>query len=221
MVHLARSDSDGGPPDDQQSFFGGPAWTLDPLSGQYYFHLFDRKQPDLNWENPEMRAEIWAMMNRWFDRGIAGFRMDVIDLIGKDVDAEITADGPKLHDHIREMHGETLAGRDVVTVGEAWSANLDNALLYTGRDRGELSMVFQFAHVTEGWDPAFGKWRARPRDLVGLKRVFNAWQQARLTTAGTACSGQTTTCRAPSRNTATIPQNGGCARPRRWPPCST
>ena len=171
-------DGDGGPPDDQQSFFGGPAWTLDPLTGQYYYHLFDPKQPDLNWENPDMRAEIWAMMNRWFDRGIAGFRMDVIDLIGKVVDAEITADGPRLHAYIQELHRETLAGRDVVTVGEAWSANLDNALLYTGRDRGELSMVFQFSHVTQGWDPEFGKWRVRARDLVGLKRVFNAWQLA-------------------------------------------
>ena len=171
-------DSDGGPPDDQQSFFGGPAWTLDPLTGQYYYHLFDPKQPDLNWENPDMRAAIWAMMNRWLDRGIAGFRMDVIDLIGKEVDAGITADGPRLHAYLQEMHRETLGARDVVTVGEAWSANLDNALLYTGRDRGELSMVFQFSHVTQGWDPEFGKWRVRPRDLVGLKRVFNAWQMA-------------------------------------------
>ncbi len=171
-------DSDGGPPDDQQSLFGGPAWTLDPITGQYYFHLFDPKQPDLNWQNPEMRAAIWAMMNRWFERGIAGFRMDVIDLIGKDVDAEITANGPHLHAYIQEMHRETLAGRDVVTVGETWSATPADALLYTGRDRGELSMVFQFAHVLEGWDPEFGKWRARPRDLVGLKRVFNTWQAA-------------------------------------------
>ncbi|MCB1338338.1 MAG: alpha-glucosidase [Maritimibacter sp.] len=171
-------DSDGGPPDETQSLFGGPAWTLDPVTGQYYLHLFDRKQPDLNWENPALRAEIWAMMNRWFDRGTAGFRMDVIDLIGKDIDAGIIADGPRLHEYIREMHRETLRGRDVVTVGEAWSARPDNALLYTGRDRGELSMVFQFSHVVEGWDAEFGKWRARPRDLVALKRVFNAWQAA-------------------------------------------
>ena len=171
-------DSDGGPPDDLQSIFGGPAWTLDAVTGQYYFHLFDRRQPDLNWANPEVRAEIWAMMNRWFDRGIAGFRMDVIDLIGKDIDAEITTDGPRLHEYIQEMHRETLVGRDVVTVGEAWSATLDNALDYTGADRGELSMIFQFAHVLEGWDAEFGKWRKRPRDLVALKRVFNAWQLA-------------------------------------------
>lgn len=171
-------DTDGGPPDDLESNFGGPAWTLDHTTGQYYLHLFDRKQPDLNWANPEVRAEIWAMMNRWFERGIAGFRMDVIDLIGKDIDAGITTNGPKLHDYLQEMHRETLAGHDVVTVGEAWSAGPDDALLYTGRDRGELSMVFQFSHVMQGWDPDFDKWKARPRDLVGLKRVFSTWQQA-------------------------------------------
>lgn len=169
---------DGGPPNDLQSNFGGPAWSFDDTTGQYYLHLFNRKQPDLNWANPEMRAAIWAMMNRWFARGIAGFRMDVIDLIGKDIDAGITTNGPHLHGYIQEMHRETLAGRDVVAVGEAWSAGPAEALLYTGRDRGELSMVFQFAHVLAGWDPEFGKWRARPRDLVALKRVFNAWQAA-------------------------------------------
>ncbi len=169
---------DGGLPNDLQSLFGGPAWEFDAATGQYYLHFFDRKQPDLNWENPELRAAVYEMMNWWFDRGIAGFRMDVIDLIGKQPDQGIVADGPRLHDYIQEMHRETLAGRDVVTVGEAWSATLDNALLYTGRDRDELSMVFQFSHVTAGWDERFGKWRDLPRDLVGLKRVFNAWQGA-------------------------------------------
>ncbi len=170
--------ADGGPPTDLKSIFGGSAWAWDEDGGQYYLHLFDRSQPDLNWANPRLRAEIYAMMNWWLDRGIAGFRMDVIDLIGKDVDHAIIADGPKLHDYLQEMHRETLAGRDVVTVGEAWSARPETARLYCGRDRGELSMVFQFAHVTEGWDATFGKWRDRPRDLVALKRVFNDWQRA-------------------------------------------
>ncbi|MEJ2017875.1 MAG: alpha-glucosidase [Maritimibacter sp.] len=169
---------DGGLPNDLQSLFGGPAWEFDAATGQYYLHFFDRKQPDLNWENPDLRAAVYEMMNWWFDRGIAGFRMDVIDLIGKQPDQGIVADGPRLHDYIQEMHRETLAGRDVVTVGEAWSATLDNALLYTGRDRDELSMVFQFSHVTAGWDETFGKWRDLPCDLVELKRVFNAWQEA-------------------------------------------
>lgn len=169
---------DGGPPNDLQSFFGGPAWTLDKASGQYYLHLFDRKQPDLNWQNPELRQAVYRMMNWWLDRGIAGFRMDVIDLIGKEPDKGITADGPKLHDYIREMHEAALKGRNVVTVGEAWSATPESALLYSGRHSGELSMVFQFAHVVEQWDPVHGKWKPKPLDLVALKRVLNRWQEA-------------------------------------------
>jgi oligo-1,6-glucosidase len=168
---------DGGPPNELQSFFGGPAWSFDARSGQYYFHLFDRKQPDLNWENPALRAAIWEMMNWWFDKGIAGFRMDVIDLIGKDPDNGITAEGPKLFDHLAEMQREVLAGRDVVTVGEAWSASPDTAPRYCG-DGAALSMVFQFSHVTAGWDPEFGKWKDHKSDLVALKRGFNDWQRA-------------------------------------------
>ena len=170
---------DGGPPNDLQSSFGGPAWSLDPGgSGQYYLHLFDPGQPDLNWDNPKMRADIHAMMNWWLDRGIAGFRMDVIDLIGKEVDAGITANGPHLHAHIREMMAATSRGRDIVTVGEAWSATPENALLYCGRDRDALSMVFQFAHVTRFWDAEHGKWEPHPIDLVGLKAVIDRWQAA-------------------------------------------
>ncbi|WP_165351893.1 alpha-glucosidase [Salipiger sp. IMCC34102] len=168
---------DGGPPSDIQSNFGGPAWTFHEATGQYYLHLFDPKQPDLNWSNPEMRRDVYEMMNWWLDRGVAGFRMDVIDLIGKDIDAGITADGPKLHDYIQEMNRETLAHRDVVTVGEAWSATPENALLYCGRDRGELSMVFQFAHVLDGYEPGKGKWHPRAFDLPRLKRTLNTWQQ--------------------------------------------
>lgn len=166
---------DGSPPNDLKSFFGGPAWTYDEPSGQYYFHLFHAKQPDLNWENPDLRAAVWAMMRWWLDRGVAGFRMDVIDLIGKDPDRGITAEGPRLFDHLAEMRREVLAGRDVLTVGEAWSANLDTAKRYCG-EGGALSMIFQFSHVTAGWDRAFGKWKAHETDLVALKRVFNAWQ---------------------------------------------
>ncbi len=168
----------GGVPNDLQSFFGGPAWTLDQTSGQYYLHLFDRKQPDLNWENPALRTAVYDIMAWWLDRGIAGFRMDVIDLIGKEPDRGITAAGPKLHDYIREMHEATLMGRNVVTVGEAWSATTETALLYSGRYAGELSMVFQFEHVSQQWDPVYGKWKPRPFDLGALKRVFNRWQIA-------------------------------------------
>ena len=169
---------DGGPPNDLQSIFGGPAWEFDAQSGQYYLHLFSRRQPDLNWENSNVRRAVYDMMNWWLDRGIAGFRMDVIDLIGKQPDRMITADGPHLHDYIQEMHRETLAKRDVLTVGETWSVTPDSALLYSGRARQELSMVFQFEHVTQRWDEVYGKWRSKPFDLVALKAVFSKWQQA-------------------------------------------
>lgn len=169
---------EGGPPNDLTSSFGGPAWTLHPSTNQYYLHLFSRRQPDLNWENPKVRTEIYKMMNWWLDRGIAGFRMDVIDLIGKQVDTGITSDGPHLHDYLQEMNRETFGSRDVMTVGEAWSATPTSALLYSAHDRNELSMVFQFEHVTQGWDEQFGKWRPKPFDLVALKAVFSKWQLA-------------------------------------------
>ncbi len=184
--HSARRDyyiwrdpaADGGPPSGLQSFFGGPAWTRDDHTGQYFLHLFNRRQPDLNWENPELRAEVWRMMNWWFDRGVAGFRMDVIDLIGKEIDRGIFGNGPRLHDYLQEMHRETLARRDVVTVGEAWTATPEIARLYSGRARNELSMIFQFEHVTLQWHETRGKWYPKPFDLVALKRVLNKWQEA-------------------------------------------
>ncbi|KAB1083399.1 alpha-glucosidase [Neorhizobium galegae] len=170
--------ADGGPPNSLKSSFGGPAWTLDTLSGEYYLHLFSTRQPDLNWENPAVRAEIYKMMNWWLERGIAGFRMDVIDYIGKQVDHEIVHDGPHLHDYLQEMNRKTFGNRDILTVGETWSATPGSALLYSGRNRHELSMVFQFEHVTQQWDEVFGKWRSKPFDLVKLKSVLGKWQYA-------------------------------------------
>ncbi|MBF9032353.1 alpha,alpha-phosphotrehalase [Rhodobacterales bacterium HKCCE3408] len=169
---------DGGPPDDAMACFGGPAWHWVPEIGRYYYGHFSAGQPDLNWDNPALRAEIWDMMRWWLDRGIGGFRMDVISLIGKDVDARIYEEGPTLHQHLQEMHREVIAGRDIVTIGESWSVSTETAQLYCGRDRDELDMVFQFNHVVEGWDPVLGKWAPRPVDLVALKRVFNRWQIA-------------------------------------------
>ena len=169
---------DGGAPSDLQSAFGGPAWTLDPASGQYYLHQFAPEQPDLNWENPKLRAEVYAMMNWWLDRGVAGFRMDVIDLIGKEPDRGITANGPHLHDYLQEMHKAALNRHGLVTVGETWSASPSDALLYSGKDRNELSMVFQFEQVLMQMDEVFGKWRPKPFDLVAFKKVFFRWQAA-------------------------------------------
>lgn len=164
---------DGGPPNDMGSVFGGPAWTFHPASGQYYFHRFTPEQPDLNWDNPAMRAEIKDMMTWWLDRGIGGFRLDVIDMIGKDVDRGITTDGPNLHAHIEEL-ATTWAGRDVLTVGESWSVTPQTAPLYCAN----LSMVFQFAHVMAWWHPEHGKWHPLPRDWPALKRILFDWQTA-------------------------------------------
>ncbi|MGK6314707.1 glycoside hydrolase family 13 protein [Neorhizobium sp. DT-125] len=169
---------DGGPPNGLMSSFGGPAWTLDSETGEYYLHMFSRRQPDLNWENPEVRREIYRMMNWWLERDIAGFRMDVIDYIGKQVDQELVKDGPRLHEYLQEMNRETFGSRNILTVGECWSATPGSALLYSGRDRNELSMVFQFEHVTQQWDEVYGKWRPKPFDLVTLKSVLSKWQYA-------------------------------------------
>jgi oligo-1,6-glucosidase len=169
---------EGAVPNDLQSVFGGSAWTLDGGSGQYYFHQFAAAQPDLNWTNPSLRKAIYSMMQWWLDRGVAGFRMDVIDLIGKEIDQKIIADGPLLHPLLQEMHQAVLATNQVVTVGETWSATPHNALLYSDPERRELSMVFQFEHVTAFWDPTFGKWQPRPVDLVELKAIFGKWQAA-------------------------------------------
>ena len=170
--------ADGGPPNDLPSYFAGSAWAFDEATGQYYLHLFASGQPDLNWENPDMRAEIYDMMNWWLDRGLAGFRMDVIDLIGKQPDRLIRNNGPKLHEYLKEMHRETLAGRNVLTVGESWEATPEIGLLFSGRDRGELSMVFQFQHVTSLWGEDGSKWRPRAFDLATFKRALNEWQKA-------------------------------------------
>ena len=167
-----------GSPADIQASFGGSAWTRDDVSGRYYLHLFAPQQPDLNWANPKMRADIYRMMNWWLDRGIAGFRMDVIDLIGKEVNRGITTAGPRMHDYLQEMNRATLAGRDVVTVGETWSTTPAKAPLYSAPNRHELSMIFQFDQVTRFWDKDLGKWKPKPIDLPALKDSFATWQNA-------------------------------------------
>ena len=167
-----------GAPADIAASFGGSAWSRDADSGDWYFHLFAPQQPDLNWTNPALRAEVYAMMNWWLDKGVSGFRMDVIDLIGKQPEAGIVADGPELHRYLNEMHEATLAGRDAVTVGEAWSATPANAPLYSAPQRHEVSMVFQFGHVTQFWDEQLGKWKPRPIDWPALKSTFSTWQTA-------------------------------------------
>ncbi|MCC7697109.1 glycoside hydrolase family 13 protein [Janthinobacterium sp. EB271-G4-7A] len=168
--------ADGSPPDQQRSYFGGSAWEYDAASGEYYFHLFSKRQPDLNWENPQVQAEVHHMMNWWLDKGIGGFRMDVIDLIGKQVDQQIIANGAQLHPLLQQMHQATLAARDVLSVGETWSATPETAKLYSDPARQELSMVFQFEHITMTHDTKEGKWKPQPFDLIEFKQIISKWQ---------------------------------------------
>ena len=173
--YIWRSGDENTPPNDLKSCFGGSAWEYDAKTGEYYLHFFSKKQPDLNWENPQMRRDIWKMMNFWIDLGIGGFRMDVIDLIGKNPDLKIKENGPKLHDYIQEMYRNTLAGKNLLTVGECWGATPEIAKLFSAQKRHELSMVFQFEHIMldqNGGD----KWNLKPLNLLDLKRDFTKWQ---------------------------------------------
>ncbi|MFT5064422.1 MAG: oligo-1,6-glucosidase [Reinekea sp.] len=169
---------DGGPPDDQRACFGGPAWIWVESVGKYYLGFFGPQQPDLNWHNPVLRQEIYDMMNWWLDKGIGGFRMDVIELVGKDVDARHYFEGPDMHRFIQDIHRETLAGRDVMTVGESWAVTPDTALDYCGKDRFELDMVFNFNHIQAGWDPEKGRFGPSQFDLVTHKMILSEWQAA-------------------------------------------
>ena len=174
--YIWRDPVDGGVPNDLQSTFGGSAWEYSEETGQYYLHLFSKKQPDLNWENPAMRQDVYQMMNFWLDKGIGGFRLDVIDLIGKQPDQLVTADGPKLHDYLQEMNEATFGHQDVLTVGETWSATVQNAKQYSNLDGSELSMVFQFEHILLDQQDDGEKWDLKPLNLVDLKRTLAKWQ---------------------------------------------
>ena len=182
------------------SAFSGPAWTWDEGRREFYLHLFSPRQPDLNWENPEVRRAVYTMMRWWLDRGVDGFRMDVINLISKTyplTDAPVppgarygsgfgaVVNGPRVHEFLAEMNREVLAGRvdaagqpvHVLTVGETPGVTRPEAALYTGPARGELDMVFQFEHVGLADGPG-GKFDPQPVDRVALKRNLAAWQEA-------------------------------------------
>ncbi|MDP9394500.1 MAG: alpha-glucosidase [Actinomycetota bacterium] len=182
----------GAEPTNWESFFSGSAWEYDEGSGEYYLHLFSRKQPDLNWENPEVRHAVYAMMRWWLDRGVDGFRMDVINLISKDValpDGPVQGDGPlgdgspyyvcgpRIHEFLQEMHREVFTGRSaaLLTVGEMPGVTVEEARLFTDPSRGEVDMVFQFEHV--GLDQGDTKWDLRPFHLRDLKASFGRWQE--------------------------------------------
>lgn len=163
------------PPNDMTATFGGPAWTYVPEVGQWYFHQFSPWQPDLNWENPAMRRELCDIIRFWADKGVGGFRLDVIDNIGKEPDKKITYNGPRLHEYIQELRQKTFREDTLVTVGEAWSSTVETARQYANPDGSELSMVFQFEHMC--LDSEGSKWDVIPLPLVRLKKCYARWQQ--------------------------------------------
>lgn len=173
------------------SYFSGPAWQYDEETGQYYLHLFTKKQPDLNWENPVVRNEIWDMMKFWMEKGVDGWRLDVISSISKYTDfpdydleegkfgiGDYHTNGPRLHEYLKEMNREVLSKYDCMTVGEAPGSSPENALLFCGEDRDELNMIFTFDHMDldRNMDSEMGKWSLRDLDLVELKETLASWQ---------------------------------------------
>lgn len=175
--YVWRDGVEGSPPNDLGSTFGGSAWEWVPELGQYYLHLFSVKQPDLNWENPKVREEIYGMINWWISKGVGGFRLDVIDLIGKEPDKKITGNGPNLHKYIRELSKETFQkADDLLTVGETWGATPEIAKLYSNPDGSEFSMVFQFEHIGLDEQEGKSKWDLKPLDFLQLKQVLSKWQ---------------------------------------------
>ncbi|MGF1905638.1 glycoside hydrolase family 13 protein [Aliivibrio salmonicida] len=169
------ADENGEAPNDLGSIFGGTAWEWDEENQQYYFHLFSKRQPDLNWENPAVHQKVFDMMNWWIDQGIGGFRLDVIDLIGKEIDKKITGNGERLHPLLQQMNQATFGNKDLLTVGETWDATPETAQLYSNPARNELSMVFQFEHITLLWEDG-DKWKPKPLDLNAFKQVMIKWQ---------------------------------------------
>lgn len=174
--YIWRDGEEGMPPSDMKAVFGGSAWEYMPEIGQYYFHQFLPEQPDLNWENPKVRSAIYDMILWWMDKGVGGFRMDVIDQIAKEPDKRITINGPRLQEYFKELSKETFQKGDLITVGEAWGADTERAKLYSNPDGSEFSMVFQFEHI--GLDQKEGgeKWDLAPLPFKKLKKIMAHWQ---------------------------------------------
>ena len=174
---------EGGEPNGERSFFSGSAWKLDEATGEYYLHLFANEQADLNWKNERVRQSVYEMMRWWFDKGVDGFRMDVISLIAKQ-DPVLRSDGgpctggferDKVHEYLREMNREALSRYDVLTVGETACVTVEDALRFAPLDGSELDMVFQFEHMdVDGGE--LGKWSTKAPDFVALKRILARWQ---------------------------------------------
>lgn len=174
--YIWRDPVDGHEPNGLKSAFSGSAWKFDEKTGQYYLHFFADQQPDLNWKNPTLRQKIYDMMNFWIDKGIGGFRMDVIELIGKDPDKLIRENGPMLHPYLQEMNKKTFGNKNLMTVGETWNSTPKIAEEYSDPARHELSMVFQFENQSLDQQAGKEKWDLRPLNLGELKRVLVKWQ---------------------------------------------
>jgi oligo-1,6-glucosidase len=188
--YIWREGRNGKEPNNWGSNFGGSAWKLDDKTGEYYLHLFSKKQPDLNWDNPKLRNEIYDMMTWWLEKGIDGFRMDVVNFISKveglpddepkpgkkyASGSKYYRNGPRIHEYLREMNEKALAKFNVMTVGEMPGVTPEWARQYTGESRNELNMVFQFEHVSLDNGPN-GKWDLKPLDLCDLKLNLTKWQ---------------------------------------------
>ena len=181
---------DGSLPNNWGSCFSGPAWEYDKTTDMYFLHLFSKKQPDLNWDNPVVRQEVFDMMNWWLDKGIDGFRMDVISLISKRpglpdgtlglngyATFDIAANGPHVHEYLQEMRQKALNNADTITVGECAGVTLEEAKKYARSDEKELNMVFQFEHMDVDGDEKAGKWTTRKMDLRDMKEILTRWQK--------------------------------------------
>ena len=188
--YIWRKGKDGKEPNNWGSCFSGSAWKYDPQTDMYFLHLFSKKQPDLNWDNPKVRDQVFEMMNWWCEKGIDGFRMDVISLISKPeglpdgVPGENgyadsgCANGPHVHEYLKEMNKKVLSHYNLITVGEASGVTLEEAKKYASADGSELNMVFQFEHVGSGpeGNNRFGKWDSHKMSLPVWKKILSKWQ---------------------------------------------
>ena len=186
--YIWRQGKNGDPPNNWQSYFSGNAWTHDPTTDEYYLHLFTKKQPDLNWDNKKVRQEIYDIMRFWLDKGINGFRMDVISVISKrnyndtpykdfwETVNKVYANGPRVHEFLKEMYENVLSHYNVMSVGEGSGIDIENAIKYVGEERKELNMVFHFDIMTMDHGPE-GKFDYRKYDFVQFKKIYRKWDE--------------------------------------------
>lgn len=212
--YIWREAKDGKEPNNWGSCFGGSAWEYDQTTDMYYLHMFSKKQPDLNWENPKLRQEVYDMMTWWGERGIDGFRMDVITMISKDQrfpdgvvrgnekfgdSSPYVNNGPRVHEYLKEMNEKVISRFDWMTVGEGAGAGVEDAKRYAGTNENELDMIFTFEHVNLG-QTQYGKWSDGSFDLVELKRYFRNGRTDLKVWHGTVFTGITTISQEPCQD---------------------